>query len=104
MCPTFPSALPVPLLTLRLGSSSVLDTLVLDVADEQQSILKPVFSIETDNEDTSVYRLDHDAHPDNPTARLVAAIKWSSSSKSLVSIDGQTHFTSAFLKKTVLGG
>ncbi|CCA70459.1 related to proteophosphoglycan ppg4-Leishmania braziliensis [Serendipita indica DSM 11827] len=103
MCPTFPPLLPLPLVSLRLGSLSVLDTLVLD-ADDNHNTLRPLFSIESANDDTSVYRLDHDAHPD-PTARLVAAIKWSSTSnKTLVSISGSTHFSSAFLKKTVLGG
>jgi hypothetical protein len=99
MCPTFPPLLPLPRLTLKLSNSSFLDTVLLDARDAT-----PLFSIETiGNKTTALY---HTAAAANGRLSHVAAVHWpvSNQKHSLIFIDGQTVPSSAFLKKTVLGG
>jgi hypothetical protein len=105
MCPIFPSQLPLPLITLRLSTASILDTVLLDAQDAT-----PLFSIESLENRTTVHM--HDPRQQQPVAE-VAAIRWPvlpfganrTKESPLVTVLGDTVTASSFLKKkSMLGG
>jgi hypothetical protein len=110
MCPTFPALLPLPRLTLKLSNSTFLDTVLLDARDAT-----PLFTVETLANHTALYPAVAVPPADG---RLLAAVHWpswpctSTTQKQhqkrdkvpVVSIDRRSLPSSAFLKKSVLGG
>lgn len=98
MCPSLPKLLPIPNLTLRLSSNSILDTILINNG-------APVFNIETTANRTIVYRC-------NPWSGQspVASIEWSapanfpSPSGPVITIDSVVYNMNTFFKKSVLGG
>ena len=102
MCPTFPSQLPIPILTLRLSTSTMLDTVLLDIRDSN-----PLFSIETAGNQTTLHRAAS-------SGKMLshATVQWPTSSTnyskkekdSTIFVDGVNMPSSAFLKKSLLGG
>lgn len=77
MCPVFPSQLPLPLLTLRLSSSSFLDTILVDPTqfDETGNPI-PLFTLETRDNHTTLYLV-------NGGLTRLASIQWPTSSTSM---------------------
>ncbi|KIM26879.1 hypothetical protein M408DRAFT_327404 [Serendipita vermifera MAFF 305830] len=103
MCPTFPSQLPLPLLTIRLSTSSILDTVLVDARDNT-----PIFTIETNNNQTAIHRAAAAVPGGQHSISHVAAIHWpllhQQKKDAMVLIDGVWMPSSAFLKKSLLGG
>lgn len=108
MCPVFPSLLPLPLITLRQTTRSILDTVFLDAATSA-----PLFSVETSGGRTTVYMYDHHRRTGSG-AQLrvaeVASVEWpwmSSGAKKApptVTLLGEVQSASQFLKKSTFGG
>jgi hypothetical protein len=103
MCPIFPSQLPLPLVTLRLSTHSILDTVLVDAQDAI-----PLFNVESRENRTTVHMCDP-----RKQQQQVASIRWpvlpygASRTKEspLVTVLGDTQTASSFLKKkSMLGG